>query len=60
MTPRTQAKIDHKLLFGDDIVPVPCEAGVIKKALEDRRKKEGRDKEDYHALQAAQLKKEKE
>jgi hypothetical protein len=31
ITPRTQAKIDHRLLFGDnDTVPVPCEPGFIR------------------------------
>ena len=40
ITPRTQNKIDHMLLFGDEnAVPVPCEPGFIKQALEDRQRK---------------------
>ena len=44
VSPRTQAKIDSKLLFREDLIPVPCEPAVLKKALEERRKREGRDK----------------
>ena len=41
-TPRAQAKIDYKLLFGnkEDNIPVPCEPGLIKKALQDRKNKD--------------------
>ena len=37
MTPRTQAKIDHMKLFGEEMIPIPCEPGQVKKALEDRK-----------------------
>lgn len=37
VTPRTQARIDHQLLFGEEIIPVPCEPGQIKKALAERK-----------------------
>jgi len=47
-------------LFADDIIPVPCEPGVIKKALEERRKKDKRTEEDQENNQAILLRKEKE
>ena len=34
------------MLFGDDIVPIPCDGPRFKKALEERRIKENRTKED--------------
>lgn len=60
VSPRTQARIDHNMLFSDEIVPVPCEPARIKRALEERRKLDKRTKEDIEKSQAALLRREKE
>lgn len=60
VTPRTQAARDYKKLFGDSIVPIPCEAGRIKKALDERRKRDGKTGEDEERVAAALLRKERE
>lgn len=60
VSPATQAKIDSKLLFMDNIVPIPCDPAILKKALEDRRKREGRDKNDMMKSSAALIRREKE
>ena len=44
ITPRTQAKIDHKLLFGEEIVPVPAHQNMVKRALKERKEREMKEK----------------
>ena len=60
ISPRTQAKRDYKQLFGDAIIPVPTQPGLIKKALEERRKRDGHQGEDEERVAAALLRKERE
>ena len=51
---------DYNMLFGDQIVPVPCDANRIKKALYERRIRDNRTKEDIEMEAAALAKKERE
>ena len=59
-SPSKEAIRDYNLLFGDDIIPVPCDANKIKKALEERRIAEKRTKEDSEREAAVMARKERE